>query len=43
MAKGRFAAFREIFEEFNKRCAKNMFPVGYNAIDEIFHPTRGGI
>ena len=39
----RFAAFREIFEEFNKCCAKNMSPRDYIAIDETLYPTRGGI
>ena len=39
----RFAAFREIFEEFNKCCAKNMSPDDYIAIDETLYPTRGGI
>ena len=39
----RFAAFREIFEEFNKFCANNMSPDDYIAIDETLYPTRGGI
>ena len=39
----RFAAFREIFEEFNKCCAKNMYLDDYIAIDEILYPTRGVI
>ena len=39
----RFAAFREIFEEFNKCCTKNMSPDDYIAIDETLYPTRGGI
>ena len=39
----RFAAFREIFEEVNKCCAKNMSPDDYIAIDETLYPTRGGI
>ena len=39
----RFAASREIFEEFNKCCAKNMYPDDYIAIDEILYPTRGVI
>ena len=38
----RFAAFREIFEEFNKCCAKTKFPDDYIAMDETY-PTRGGI
>ena len=41
--KDRFAAFREIFEEFNKCCAKNMSPDDYIAIDETLYPTRSGI
>ena len=41
--KDRFAAFREIFEEFNKCCTKNMSPDDYIAIDETLYPTRGGI
>ena len=39
----RFAAFREIFEEFNKCCTKNMSPDDYIAIDETLYPTRSGI
>ena len=39
----RFAAFREIFEDFNKHCAKNMSPDDYIAIDETLYRTRGGI
>ena len=39
----RFAAFREIFEELNKCCAKNMSPHDYIPIDEKLYPTRGGI
>ena len=38
----RFAAFREIFDEFNKFCAKNMSPDDYIAIDQTY-PIRGGI
>ena len=40
--KDRFAAFREIFEEFNKCCAKNMSPDDYIVIDQTY-PTRGVI
>ena len=40
---GRFAAFREIFGEINKCCAKNMSPENYIAIDETLYPTRGGM
>ena len=39
----RFAAFTEIFEEFNKFCANNMSPDDYIAIDETLYSTRGGI
>ena len=39
----RFAAFREIFEEVNKCCAKIMSPDDYIAIDETLYPTRSGI
>ena len=39
----RFTAFREIFEELNKCCTKNISPDDYIAIDETFYPTRGGI
>ena len=35
----RFDAFREMFEEFNK-CAKNMSPDNYIAIDETLYPTK---
>ena len=41
--KDRFAAFREIFEEFNKCCTKSMSPDDNIAIDETLYPTRGGI
>ena len=37
----RFAAFRDIFEEFNKCCTKIMSPDNYIAIDETLYPTRG--
>ena len=43
MASKQFAAFREIFEEFNKGCAKNMSPDDYIATSETLYPTRGGI
>ena len=33
----------QIFEEFNKCCAKNMSPDDYIAIDKTLCPTRGGI
>ena len=36
------AAFRKIFEEFNKFCAKNISPDDI-AIDKTLYPTRGGI
>ena len=39
---GRFAAFREIFEEFNKCCTKSISLDNYIAIDETY-PTRSGI
>ena len=39
----RFAAFREIFEEFNKCSAKIMSSDNYIAIDETLYPIRGGI
>ena len=39
----RFAAFRKIFEEFNKCCATKMSPDDYIAIDETLYRTRGGI
>ena len=38
----RFAAFREIFEEFNQCCSKNMSLDDYIAIGKTY-PTRGGI
>ena len=38
-----FATFREIFEEFNICCAKNMSPDDYIAINETLYPTRSGI
>ena len=40
--KDRFAAFREIFEEFNKCCTKSISLDNYIAIDETY-PTRSGI
>ena len=39
----RFDTLREIFEEFNKCCAKNMPSDGCIAIDKTLYPTRGGI
>ena len=36
----RFAAFREIFEEFNKNCGKFLIPNGYLSLDETLYPTR---
>ena len=38
----RFAAFREIFEEFNKCCTKSISLDNYIAIDETYS-TRSGI
>ena len=38
---GRFAAFRDIFENFSNNCAKNMAPDDFLAIDETLCPTRG--
>ena len=38
----RFAAFGEIFEEFNKCCAKNMSPDNYIVINETLYPRKGG-
>ena len=35
------ASFREIFEEFNKCCTKNISPDDYIAIDKILYPTKG--
>ena len=39
----RFAVFREILDEFNKCCTKNISPDDYIAIDETLYSTRGGI
>ena len=36
----RFAAFRKIFEEFNKNCGKFLVPNDYLSLDETFYPTR---
>ena len=36
----RFAAFREIFEEFNKNCGKFLVSDDYLSLDETLHPTR---
>ena len=39
----KFAAFRTVFEMFNKSCARNISPDDFNAIDEPLYPIRGGI
>ena len=39
----RFPRFREIFEEFNKCCTKNMSPYDYIGINKTLYPMRGGI
>ena len=36
----RFAACRDIFEKFNKNCAKNMAPDDFLAIDETLYPNE---
>ena len=36
----RFAAFRKIFEEFNKNCGKFLVPNDYLSQDETLYPTR---
>ena len=36
----RFAAFREIFEEFNKNCGKFLVPDDYLSLDETLYPMR---
>ena len=36
----RFAAFRKIFEEFNKNCGKFLVPNGYLSLDDTLYPTR---
>ena len=38
-----FAAFREIFEKFNKCCPKSMSPDNYIATDETWYPAKDGI
>ena len=43
MASDRFATLREVFEEFNNCCAKNMSPDDYITIVKTLYPTRGGI
>ena len=35
----RFAAFRNIFEEFNKNCGKFLVPDDYLSLDEALDPT----
>ena len=37
----RFAEFRNIFEAFNKQCAKNIPSDNYVAPDETLYPPRG--
>ena len=36
----RFAAFRKIFEEFNKNCGKFLVPNDYLSLDDTLYPTR---
>ena len=36
----RFAAFRKIFEEFNKNCGKFLVPDDYLSLDETLYPMR---
>ena len=36
----RFAAFSEIFEEFNENCGKFLVPDDYLSLDETLHPMR---
>ena len=36
----RFAAFREILEEFNKNCGKFLVPDNHLSLDETLYPTR---
>ena len=36
----RFAAFGEIFEEFNENCGKFLVPDDYLSLDETLYPTR---
>ena len=39
----RFAAFREVFEEFNFNCGKYVVPDDYLTLDETLYPTRAHI
>ena len=39
----KFAAMRDIFEEFNRNCARARVPSPYLAIDETLYPYRGHI
>ena len=43
MVTDNFAAFRDVFAEFNKFCARNMPPDDNIASEETLYPTRGGI
>ena len=36
----RFAAFRNIFEEFNDNCSKHLIPSEYLSMDETLYPMR---
>jgi len=39
----RFAAIREVFEEFNQQCMKCLIPGDYISLDETLYPTRNKI
>ena len=39
----RFAAFREIFELFNARCASVIIPDDYLSLDETLYPMRNQV
>ena len=41
--KDKFSVFREVFEMFNKQCARRYLPDDFLAIDETLYPTRGSI
>ena len=38
-----FAAFRQVFEEFNNNCSKNLVPSEYLSLDETLYPMRNQI
>ena len=41
--KDKYSSFREVFEMFNKQCARNYSPDDFFVIDENLYPAGGSI